>query len=199
MVGLMIKDGCALLKQTKLFMLLAAIMAVLQSDFIFGYSIFYAAMLPVTAIAYDEKSKWNKYADMLPYSTGQIVGSKYLIGYACATVFALLALGSKALVWGITSEDVSAILFVLCMGLSVMALNLPISFGLGVEKGRMLFVLLTVVTLVTVIECLQDMDISRIDISMKLVLVIGCFAAILINWISFQISKKLYKRESRQE
>ena len=32
-----------------------------------------ALMMPITTLAYDERSKWDRYAAMLPYSPEQIV------------------------------------------------------------------------------------------------------------------------------
>ena len=38
-------------------------------------------MLPYTAMAYDERSKWNQLAAMMPYSDRDIVLSKYVFGW----------------------------------------------------------------------------------------------------------------------
>ena len=53
MRGLLIKDLCSMMKQTKYFFILAVGMAFLQNDFLFSYVIVYAASLPITALAYD--------------------------------------------------------------------------------------------------------------------------------------------------
>ena len=43
----------------------------------------YAAMMPISALAYDENCKWDQLAAMMPYSVRDIVLSKYLFGYIC--------------------------------------------------------------------------------------------------------------------
>ena len=68
MRGLLIKDAYTIVKQTKVLLLITVIFAVVPSDFLFGSSVFYAAMMPITALAYDERAKWDKFAGMLPVS-----------------------------------------------------------------------------------------------------------------------------------
>ena len=95
MRGLLIKDAYTIVKQTKVLLLITVIFAVVPSDFLFGYSVFYAAMMPITGLAYDERAKWDKLAGMLPYSVNEIVGSKYLMGYISVGIVFLLTIVSR--------------------------------------------------------------------------------------------------------
>jgi energy-coupling factor transporter ATP-binding protein EcfA2 len=55
-------------------------------------AIVYAAMLPITVIAYDERSKWDQLAAMMPYSKRELVFSKYLLGYIGVALFSIITL-----------------------------------------------------------------------------------------------------------
>ena len=53
-----------------------------------------AAMMPVTLLAYDERSHWNEYCAALPYGKWDVVSSKYVLclinQLAVTAVFAVL-------------------------------------------------------------------------------------------------------------
>ena len=162
MRGLLIKDAYTIVKQTKVLLLITVIFAVVPSDFLFGYSVFYAAMMPITALAYDERAKWDKFAGMLPYSVNEIVGSKYLMGYISVGIVFLLTIVSKFILAAINghmpADAVITIVMIMCLALIIQAVNLPLMFWIGVEKGRMLFILLTVVGMTVFMTALTGMD-----------------------------------------
>lgn len=201
MSGLIIKDGYTMIKQTKLLMLLTVIFAVIPSDFMFGYSVFYAAMMPITALAYDERAKWDKFAGMLPYSAGQIVGRKYIIGYLSVGCVFLLTLVSKVIFAGmkgqtLTMESLASLFLIICIAVLVQAVNLPIMFWIGVEKGRMIFVLFTVLMVVGSITLLEDFNVTVFKIAPN-VLMIGAFIITIVgNLVSFQVSKMVYMKKN---
>ena len=80
MSGLIQKDIYTLTTELRYFILVLLVTFFMRNDFLYAFSILYATILPTTALAYDERSKWNALADMLPFTTGQIVGSKYILG-----------------------------------------------------------------------------------------------------------------------
>lgn len=171
MRGLLIKDAYTIVKQTKVLLLITVIFAVVPSDFLFGYSVFYAAMMPITGLAYDERAKWDKLAGMLPYSVNEIVGSKYLMGYISVGIVFLLTIVSKFILAAINghmpADAVITIVMIMCLALIIQAVNLPLMFWIGVEKGRMLFILLTVVGMTVFMTALTGMDLSIFFIEEK--------------------------------
>lgn len=204
MVGLIIKDFFTMFKQTKLFMVIAIVIAAIPSDYAFGYSVFYAAMLPITALSFDEQSKWNRYADMLPYSTNAIVGSKYIIGYLSVGIIALLTLAAKGVfaLFGVGTmkpEIFVALGFVVCAAVTVQALNLIFMFWLGTEKGRLLFVAVTVGTLAAIVGFLQDVgeviNSFQLSVTMVSLVMVGIMAA--VNLISFFAARTLYQKKRK--
>ena len=75
MKGLLIKDRKTLLKQMKVMLAITALLACVPSTYMSAFALFYAAMLPITALAYDERAKWDELAAMMPYTAKAIVGS----------------------------------------------------------------------------------------------------------------------------
>lgn len=91
MKGLLLKDWYTLIKQMKIMLVLMLVFACVPGYSMAAFAVVYAAMLPVTALAYDERSKWDELAAMLPYSVREIVGGKYVLG-----VTAVAAAGAVA-------------------------------------------------------------------------------------------------------
>ena len=155
MTGLLLKDICTLKKQLWLYFVICLIIAVVAgwnadaSGFISVYIPVFISVLPGTALAYDEQSKWDTMAAMMPYSIRQLVVSKYLLGLLCFVAGALL-LCVQRLVAGtlFTAGTASVFCTALLTVLLLQALTLPMSIRFGVEKGRVL--LLAVVALVFV-------------------------------------------------
>ncbi|WP_369281916.1 ABC-2 transporter permease [Oscillibacter sp. GMB15532] len=146
MKALLKKDIFVLLRQMRMFLLMIAIFAVIPRGNMTVFAIVYCGMLPYTAMAYDERSKWDDLAAMMPYTASDVVMSKYVLGWlavGCATVLSAL---SNFLLGLFVTTDLSsaALLPYMCMGFLMMAVTMPIMFRFGVEKGRMFFILLMV-------------------------------------------------------
>ena len=83
----------------------------------------------------------------------------------------------------------------MCLALIIQAVNLPLMFWIGVEKGRMLFILLTVVGMTVCMTALTGMDLS-IFFTEEKYLIAGVFLlAVVCNVLSYQISKKIYTKK----
>lgn len=146
MKGLLLKDIYTLVKQMRIMLLLLVIFACVPGFTLAAFAVFYAAMLPVTALAYDERSKWNDLAAMLPYSERNIVLSKYVLGLISVGAAALIA-GAAQFVVGMVrhtmpgKEDFLAIILIALISLILLCINLPLMFRMGVEKGRIAFMI----------------------------------------------------------
>jgi ABC-2 type transport system permease protein len=95
MKALLLKDCYTLMKQIKIYIIMIIIFAIIPGYSISSIAMFYAAMLPITALAYDERSKWNSLAMMMPYSDESIVGSKYMLGYIAVAAASLLSITAQ--------------------------------------------------------------------------------------------------------
>ena len=99
------------------------------------------AMMPVYALGYDERCRWERYALAMPVRKSDLFWSRFLLGVIAvalgAAVQALVALlaGRGDLLSSLAVTAPAAILYLLIV--------LPLMMKLGVEKGRFLLLLLT--------------------------------------------------------
>lgn len=198
MTGLILKDVYTILKQAKLFLLAAMVMLLVQNDFMLSYIICYAAMLPITALGYDERAKWNKLADMLPYTITELVGSKYIIGYLSIGAAALTAAVFKCFYILIGkssfSQDYWIIFYlIICAALMVQAVTLPLMFWLGVERGRLLFIIVVVAAAFVFSTVILDNLNTAWQVSPFLLLSLALTVTFILQLISFGISKIAYR------
>ena len=199
MKGLLLKDLYTLGKQMKIFLVLLVAFALIPGYSMSAFAVMYEAMLPMTALAYDERSKWDTLAAMMPYSTGALVLSKYLLGYFLAFCAALIALAAQVALslFQHTSVDLDALvalLAVLCSAYLLLAINMPLLFKLGVERGRLAFLILTVVTVLTVIAGADKLLNLRVPNATFLWIAGGCLVCIVIvNALSVLLSIKFYR------
>ena len=129
---------------------------------IFGYQAFYVlgafsflgiltivlgGMLAYTSIAMDERDGWNRFVLTTGYTRKEYVLSKYLLAVA-GTVFCALTMGVFSLIGmlggKISAENNIAFLLPLLVGgtLLMMSVALPLSFWFGMEKARLLSILI---------------------------------------------------------
>ena len=139
MTALLLKDFYTILRQGRLMLVFVLVFALIPGLNAAGLAIVYAAMLPYTALAYDERSKWDAYAVMLPYSRTTLVSEKYLLGWVATGVAALLSLAGGILLGTDPMEALVTTLSVAGVALLMLAVSLPFMIRYGVEKGRMLF------------------------------------------------------------
>ena len=138
MKALILKDTYVIWRQMKYFLVMILLFSALPSGFNNAFAVVYAAMMPYTALAYDERSKWDQMAAMMPYSARDVVLGKYVFGWLCiggAAVLSGLLQAALSLVIGrafLPGVMALSVLGALC----ILALSLPLMFRLGVERGR---------------------------------------------------------------
>lgn len=141
MLGLLFKDLLSIAKQAKIYLFLIVIFSIIPDASMTAFAIVYSAMMPITALAYDDQSKWNALAVMMPYSRLELVLSKYLFGFGAMLASALLCTIVRS-VLGIfnVGEPVTAadMLAKMAAGAALICITLPFMFRFGVEKGRLL-------------------------------------------------------------
>lgn len=194
MRALMLKDIYVLLRQLKLFVIVMVIFALAFQENAVSFIIFYAAMLTVSSMAYDEQSKWPQLAMMLPYSIRDIVLSKYLLGWLMIGGMTLLSM----LQIFIDIEYVWVSLVVACVAMSFMAVILPLVFWLGTEKGRLLLVavlagifgMIGATGYISVLYGMQEVPFGSVP-AFSGVCLLG---TLLFNVLSIFLSIFLYKR-----
>ena len=196
MKSLLLKDFYVITKQLKIFLIIIPVIALTTGEVMSTFSILLGAVLPMTAIAYDERSKWNELAAMMPYSKFDLIFSKYLLGYLCMFGAALLVFIGQIIGKNngivVIDDDINVLLFAVMGGLIFIAINTPILFKFGSEKGRFVFII-TMALVGASGPILQKVD-SRIIIKIfNLSPVILLAFVVILNVMSLMISMNIKK------
>lgn len=147
MKALIRKDFYVLKKQFLLFAVIILVFRLGNMPASTLISIFYAVMLPSSAFAYDDLCHWDTMELMLPYSTRQIVLSRYCVGWLSMLFFLTLGwLVRFAAAWACglfgvfpqlqQAENVRAFLAEVAIAAIFLALSMPIYFRFDAEKSR---------------------------------------------------------------
>ena len=202
MSALILKDYYTLSKQLKLYLVFILVLSLLPQMNLSSIGAVYAAMLPITVMAYDERSKWDHLAVMMPYSSREIVLSKYLIGYIGIAITSVLGVLIQLVINALkhtstTQEQLSAVIVTSCVALLLLAINLPFMFWLGVEKGRIAFLVIVAVTVFVGMTSSQQSEklFSLPDISAIWIIATSVAAAVLANVVSMLISCRIYQKK----
>ena len=154
MLGTIIKDFKNIFGQfIYYFVLMVVFMAVSVITkniyYYMGAIVFFCVAVPLSALAYDEKDNWDKFALASGVTRNQLAVSRYLLGLLIflpmwAISFILVAAGGM---WNI--ENLSVLLSYGGIALLTIDVILPVIFKIGVEKGRLvyIFTILVVVAL----------------------------------------------------
>ncbi|NLY82500.1 MAG: ABC-2 transporter permease [Clostridiales bacterium] len=196
MKSLLLKDFYVITKQLKIFLIIIPVIALTTGEAMSTFSILLGAVLPMTAIAYDERSKWNELAAMMPYSKFDLIFSKYLLGYLCMFGAALLVFIGQIIGKNngivVIDDDINVLLFAVMGGLIFIAINTPILFKFGSEKGRFVFII-TMALVGASGPILQKVD-SRIILKIfNLSPVILLAFVVILNVMSLMISMNIKK------
>ncbi len=203
MKALVLKDIYVLWKQMRIFLLIVLVLSAIPSTFNNVFAVIYAAMLPYTAVAYDERSHWDQLAAMMPYTNRAIVLSKYVLGWLCiltAAVLSLLLQGILSLVLADYFFSPSMVFLAVWGAAAILAVTLPLMFRFGVERGRM------VMFLIIFLVCAGAGALSSVAISASkaqgFVLSGPLMAAlplmaVVLTLISVPLSVRLYQQKDR--
>lgn len=202
MKGLLLKDYFTLLKQLRFYLIFLLIFTIIPNMNLSSIAIVYAAMLPITVIAYDERSKWDQLAAMMPYSKRELVFSKYLLGYIGVALFSIITLVLQVAVGligknGFSTEQGMAILVTAAAGLILLAINLPFMFWLGVERGRVVFMIIIGVTVFLGMMSADSAKnlLANQTITESQLIVLSGAVTIFANVVSVFISSKIYRNK----
>ena len=146
MIGLAMKDFLVMRKVLKSYLLMIAAYIVLAWLNVFHYSFvmtFIQVMLmvlPISAFAYDEQAKWDRYAMSLPIGRSKVVGARYLFVLGLALCTTAAGLAGTVILALVHAEDITETLLTLAasttIGILIPAIHLPLCYKLGAERAR---------------------------------------------------------------
>lgn len=152
MVGLILKDLMTIQRQMKaqafvlVFLLVIAIF-MQQSSMLLAIIVFIVTIQAITALSYDEQSKWDKYANTLPISKADIVFSKYILSVMLMIIGLVMALPIIFFINFFTNNEITSEFFltfnlIVTLALCSLAVLLPIYIKFGSIKGRIVLIAL---------------------------------------------------------
>ena len=140
------KDILMMRKVLKSYLLLIVIYIVLAYLDFFDYSFIITfvqvilAVMPISAFAYDEQSKWDRYAISLPLGRNRVVGARYLFVLLLTLFTVAMGLAGTALLYLVQQADPLEMFVTLMVsttiGLLIPTILLPLSYKLGAERAR---------------------------------------------------------------
>ena len=146
MTGLILKDLLVMRKALKSYLMIMVLYAVLAYLDVLNYSFIITfiqvmlMVLPLSAFAYDEQAKWDRYAMSLPLGRVRVVGARYLFVLALSLGTAAAGLLGTLLLHLVQQADWMEMLVTLSfsttIGLLIPAILLPLSYKLGAERAR---------------------------------------------------------------
>lgn len=203
MIALLRKDIYVADKQARLLIVLALIFCLIPNMGAFSstYALMTAFMIPINSLAYDDKSKWDKYAAMLPYRISELVGSKYLLCVVyTGLAFLIVAVGMAVQGLVVTKAGIdwtelweTELVLIVTMAF-IMNLTLPLLYRFGTERGRMLMILMLGAALGMGLGLVKIAKVLRIPgLPLPLIVTAGVAAAVLLTVISVRLSMRFYR------
>lgn len=203
MKALLLKDWYVLRKQVWSYLLIVLVWGLIPSLTLNLLAVVYGAMIPYTAMAYDQRSRWDRFTRMLPYSDRTVVLSRYSLGWIslsigavavaiCQGVLTCLPLPAKL------SANLSPgfVFAALCVGCLLLDLNIPLILRYSTEKARMVSVLITFLVFASV-GFLKGLDAgSPAGAAAFPALLLPAALTIIATAVSIPLSLKFY-RENR--
>ena len=203
MKSLILKDLMAFQSYVKTLVLLVLFFTIItfsmdDASFLSGMIIIWMAMLSISSFSYDQHAKWDLFAQTLPVTRKQIVQEKYILGLlfvSFATVLAIIlnsivmSIKSLPIEWNVLIESSLMIGIVALVFLSIL---LPLIYKFGVEKSRMLIIVVVAIPSVIFIYFSSNHLHLLNNVTPQILLAGGIVVVIIVMVISYIISLKIY-------
>lgn len=172
-------------------------------SFLSGMIILLMSMLPVTTFSYDQLAKWDVFSQTLPVSRKQVVMSKYMLGIIAIFTGLVLSILLNVFVTQAKSLELDILylfqanLMIALVALLFLSILIPLIYNFGVEKSRMLIILVLAIPSLIVIGlskfgvALPDID----KITPAMLLGVGFLCVIIAMLISYFISVRIYTKK----
>ena len=202
MKALILKDTYVIWRQMKYFLVMILLFSALPSGFNNAFAVIYTSMLPYTALAYDERSKWDQVAAMMPSAARDIVLGKYVFGWLCIGAAAVLSgLLQMALSLVVDRVFLPGVMVLSVLGaVCILAISLPLMFRMGVEKGRLamfLVIFLVCGAAGAIAHIAESVGSGTVFAFQGPVLGVTLLAALVLTAVSVPLSMRFYtKRQS---
>ncbi|MGN1020170.1 MAG: ABC-2 transporter permease [Aristaeellaceae bacterium] len=204
MKALLLKDFLTLSRYLRMALLFVVIFACIPGGSMAAYALVFAGMIPLTALAYDEQSRWPRLAAMMPYTTRQLVAGKYVLGYIMlggAILLSVLSMVVTTLVRGdvLDPGELFSLVILACIAALILAVTMPLIMHFGVEKGRLVMLVATAAIVGVTFALGEDAGLmASMDESSVTVTAVFLVVCVAVNALSIPLSVRIYSRKNRQ-
>lgn len=144
MRGLMMKDLRSARGNIWVYLILIAGFSLASNGSGMMMAMFYTLMIPINALALDERSHFDRMTFMLPTTSLQYVLCKYMLSYGFMALSAIFSIARASYDAGAFAvSELLAPSLAIC--LISQAITLVLIFRFGVEKGRMMYMISIIV------------------------------------------------------
>ena len=200
MKGLLLKDFYNVKNLILYYALVAAVFAVVSvvsSNIYFfcGFMIFISVGLVSSTISYDAQDKWDRYALSSGVSRRTAVLSKYV--FTVVTILCSLALGLiLALALGYRQAvDFLPVVAYSFAGVLSVGIVLPCFFRFGVEKARVIYMIVIVFTVALMVGGISLFERLNFAAQAPWMLVLLAVRSVAILAISYFVSLRIYRNK----
>lgn len=202
MKGLLLKEFYVTLKNCRMYFIIDAVYIAISFIIDNGvtflvFPLLISGVIPISLLNFDEKSKWVEYSGALPYSSAQIVSSKYIYGllfevFSAVVMFAFMLLHVNVV--GAMPLADSLVMFggMMILSFIIPSTSLPFCFRYGTEKGRLVYFVFIFILAWLFFKFEDKIYTMRFD---KLVWIIVS-AVVILYVLSWLASVSLYKRRT---
>lgn len=206
MVGLILKDLMTIQRQMKaqafvlIFLLVMAIF-MLQSAMLLAVIVFIVTIQAITALSYDEQSKWDKYPNTLPISKADIVFSKYILSVMLMIFGLVMALPILFFINFFTNNDITSEFFltfnlIITSALCLLAVLLPIYIKFGSIKGRIVLIAFCFIPSFLTGKFKEYIpDMTQTFLYLKQYVYLAPLGGLILLCLSSLVSTAIYKRK----
>ena len=168
------------------------------------YPILLFAMFPVTSLSFDERCHWFRYGVTLPCKRRDLVLSKYVLGLTGMFFIALFILIINLFLTPLLTQSTPDFLFLsffilaaLSGSMISMDIILPVSFLVGTEKSRIIY-LICVISLCAMPAILNGMYLPAISTDLPspgiLISILFCLS-LLLTFLSMAVSIRIFEKK----
>ena len=104
------------------------------------FAMCYSIIVPMNLMGFDERSRFDRYASVLPLTGLQCVADKYIVTYLCMAVMMVLSSLIVFLRTGAASAMEDMLLYAATV-LATHALCMPLLIRMGITKGQWIYLL----------------------------------------------------------
>ncbi len=207
MIGLIYKDLMVMKKTLLIYRIVSVFYGCLdmmnvRAGMMFAMVLLASTMVPISTIAYDERSKWDKIINTAPLSRKEVVIAKYLLALVLTVTSVIIVFVVYLFKPGMSvAENAGTAIVMGLMSTFYQAMLMPTIIKFGSEKGRMIMMIIMFAPIVLLMAVAQTgiIDLSALamfleaNTAMLPFITVAVIAAVYIG--SALLSVRIYEKK----